>query len=245
MTEQYIYFDEVSYDALKKRGDIVFDPIKPNTNDPKYGLWYIEERKPLLSQSRIIVTLNKLNDDDLQPSYGKYIHLEFNVRPNKEEIINKLNEELSKSKSFDKIKEVLNKELLKKEKEERTKKKNEGESIIDTLKKETAAKKRLKEDMGKLQDKIDDSEFGPMKEVNPEPGETYKYKINDGKIQVGVVSETKEPDGHELGEVELLEKTPEPTGGKRKSKKSKKSKKPKKSKKSKTRKNSRKTNRRR
>ena len=234
MTEQYI--DMVSYQALKKRGDIVNNTFKDNTNDPTWGLWYIEKKKPMgQPDSRTtFVNLNKLGYD-LTPTFVEYIHLDFNEPLNDEEIITRLNNELkSKHSDFDGIKEVL-----KKEKEGRTKKNNEVESIIDDLNKGMEAKKNARA----RQDKIDDSEFGPMKEVKPEPGERYEFRDKDGEIQQGVVSKTKEPDGHKLEDVKLIERIPQ--GGKRKSKKSKKSKKPKKSKKSKTRKNSRKTNRRR
>ena len=241
MTEQYI--DKVSYQALIKRADIVNNPLKDNTNDPTWGLWYIEKKKPIArTDPRTFVNLKKLNSD-LRPEFGEYIHLDFNEPLKDEEIITRLNNKLKyKHPDFDGIKEVL-----KKEKEGRTKKNNEEESMIDYLNKDMEAKKRARE----RQDKIDDSEFGPMKEVKPEPGERYEFRDKDGEIQQGVISNRKEPDGHKLEDVELIvripapEKIPAPQGGKRKSKKSKKSKKPKKSKKSKTRKNSRKTNRRR
>ena len=106
--------------------------------------------------------------------------------------------------------------------------------------------KEFKEFLKEKKEKTEESQESKKNSEMVQVGETYEYKGENDEIKVGELSNTRETDGENVDKVKLLsQKTPEPTGGKRKSKKSKKSKKTKKSKKSKTRKNSRKTNRRR
>jgi uncharacterized phage infection (PIP) family protein YhgE len=211
MTEQYI--DKDSYQALIKIGDIVSDPLKDNTKDPKYGLWYIEKSGPIVPGLPANVNLKKLNED-LQIGINNYIKLDIDKNLKDEEIIARLNDEFnSKREDLNEIKKIL---------------KPENDGI----------------------ERTEESQESKQNSEMVQVGETYEYQGKNGKTQVGEISNTQGEDGERVNGVKLLaqktpapaQKTPEPTGGKRKSKKSKKTKK---SKKSKTRKNSRKTNRRR
>lgn len=216
MTENIEYIDKVSYEALKEN---LRNGAETNS---KWNPYYIKES--YVTQSSFGQPARKIKqapifqkkDGPDVPVFGWYTPgLPVEKGPDGTDI----------EPTADKMIEELNRQL----------------NIKGTD--EDIKKFLLKEKKERTEESQESKKNSEMVQV----GETYEYQGKNGKTQVGEISNTQGKDGEDVNKVELLAQktTPEPTGGKRKSKKSKKSKKTKKSKKSKTRKNSRKTNRRR
>ena len=211
------YIDKNIYKALIDNSDNL-DTVEPTTEWDPYYITILE--MPSFKQ----VFLRK------KPEQQDVIKVYFNSdKDNDDKRIEELNKELNKYNLRPLFIGESQKDKVMKFKEFLKEKKEKTEETIKEKNERTEESQELKKN-------------SKMVKV----GETYEYKGRKGKTQVGKISDELGPDGENVDEVQLTaQKTPAPTGGKRKSKKSKKSKKTKKSKKSKTRKSSRKTNRRR
>ena len=188
MTEQYI--DKVSYQALRKRGDIINDFLEDNTKDPKYGLWYIEKIDHRIPGVPVEVNLKKLTEG-LQIDYGSYIHLEIDKNLKDEEIIKRLNRELnSTDPSFDEIKNILKPENdgIESTDESQESKNKEDDSIITVLQKEMENLKKQRARIEKIQEELSLGGHGPTggkrkskKSKKPKKSKKSKTRKNSRK----------------------------------------------------------------
>lgn len=215
MTENVEFIDEVIYEELIKNNDM------EKTNS-EWDPYFIK----------------------ISGSFEKYVYLK--TKPYGLDVI-KFNFEADKDKKGNLI-GAKDDKIIKKLNEELNTDTFNGESIKNNVMKlkEFLKEKRTENKEETIKEKEERTEESQESKKNSETvivGETYEYQGKNRINQVGEISNTQGDYGEHVNDVTLLsQKTPAPTGGKRKSKKSKK---PKKSKKSKTRKNSRKTNRRR